>query len=46
MSDILGSTQQKTSILPSSECLNGGFSDKSGCKCPPGFKGNKCEQGK
>lgn len=40
-----GRTVQKTSILPSSECLNGGFSDQNGCKCPPGFKGNKCEQG-
>ncbi|CAI6369742.1 unnamed protein product [Macrosiphum euphorbiae] len=27
------------------ECLNGGFSDKNGCTCPPGFKGNKCEHG-
>ncbi|CAI6351002.1 unnamed protein product [Macrosiphum euphorbiae] len=33
------------SILPSSECANGGFPNKNGCTCPPGFKGNKCEHG-
>ncbi|XP_060876579.1 uncharacterized protein LOC132949615 [Metopolophium dirhodum] len=32
-------------VLPTSECLNGGFADKNGCTCPPGFKGNKCEHG-
>ncbi|KAL5235451.1 hypothetical protein ACI65C_002861 [Semiaphis heraclei] len=39
------STLQAKSVSPSSECLNGGFSDKNSCTCPPGFKGDKCEQG-
>ncbi|KAL5235450.1 hypothetical protein ACI65C_002860 [Semiaphis heraclei] len=39
------STSQNKSVSPSSECLNGGFSNKNGCTCPPGFKGDKCEHG-
>jgi len=42
MSEILENTKQIRQPL---ECLNGGFSDKNGCTCPPGFKGNKCEHG-
>lgn len=38
-------TQQMESISPSSVCANGGFSNKNGCTCPPGFKGNTCEHG-
>ncbi|XP_001943393.2 uncharacterized protein LOC100166399 [Acyrthosiphon pisum] len=39
------SLQIRQPVLPTSECLNGGFADKNGCTCPPGFKGNKCEHG-
>jgi len=46
MSEILANTlQTRLPVVPTSECLNGGFADKNGCTCPPGFKGNKCEHG-
>lgn len=36
-------------ILESSSsllCLNGGFTHKNQCICPPGFKGDNCDHGK
>ncbi|XP_029343331.1 uncharacterized protein LOC100159980 [Acyrthosiphon pisum] len=38
-------TQQMESISQPSVCANGGFPNKNGCTCPPGFKGNTCEHG-
>lgn len=39
------STSITQSVSPSGMCLNGGFENKNGCTCPPGFKGDKCEHG-
>ncbi|KAF0768457.1 tenascin-like, partial [Aphis craccivora] len=36
---------QQKSISLISQCLNGGFANKTGCTCPPGFKGENCEHG-